>query len=83
MPLAPSNLRSFSFQAGMSEMEKGEKVLVRAYPNKTLERIFLEEHGSYIVVCRPEIYEQAKITGCEPIETMGFPIEDVIGPKTP
>lgn len=59
-------------------MKKGEKILVRAYPDKVLERIFLEEHGTYAIVCRPEIYELATSAGSEPSAIMGFPIEDII-----
>ena len=63
-------------------MEKGEKILVRAYPDKTLERIFLEDHGTYALVCRPEVYEEASTLGSEPRALMGFPIEDIISTQT-
>ena len=59
-------------------MEKGEKILVRAYPDKVLQRIFLEDHGTYVLVCRPEVYEESRMLGIEPKAVMGFPVEDVI-----
>ena len=59
-------------------MQKGERILVRAYPDKVLERIFLEAHGTYVLVCRPEVYETARKSGSEPAQMMGFPIEDIV-----
>ena len=59
-------------------MEKGEKILVRAYPDKVLQRIFLEDHGTYVLVCRPEVYEESRMSGSKPKSVMGFPVEDVI-----
>ena len=59
-------------------MEKGEKILVRSYPDKILERIFLEDHGTYALVCRQEVYEEARKSGSEPKALMGFPIEDIM-----
>lgn len=58
-------------------MEKGERVHVRAYPDETLERIFLEEHPTYILVCREEVYADACASGNEPEVVMGFPKEDI------
>ena len=52
-------------------MEKGEKILVRAYPDKVLQRIFLEDHGTYVLVCRPEVYEESRMLGIEPKAVMG------------
>ena len=63
-------------------MEKGEKILVRSYSDKILERIFLEDHGTYALVCRPEVYEEARASGSEPKALMGFPIEDIIGTQS-
>ena len=60
-------------------MEKGEEILVRAYPDKILQRIFLEDHGTYVLVCRSEVYEEARASGSEPSALMGFPIEDILG----
>ena len=51
---------------------------MRAYPDKILERVFLEEHGTYVLVCRPEVYDVARTTGIEPDASMGFPIEDIV-----
>ena len=59
-------------------MERGQRVLVRAYPNKELERVVLEEAGTYILVCRPEVYESIKDDETLPNSAMGFPKKDVI-----
>ena len=59
-------------------MERGERILVRAYPDRILERVFLEGHGTYVLVCRPEVYDVARTTGIEPDASMGFPIEDIV-----
>lgn len=60
-------------------MERGQKVLVKAYPDKQLERIVLEETETYIVVCRPEVYTAISKSEGLPECAMGFPKEDVIG----
>jgi len=59
-------------------MEKGQWVLVKAFPDKTLERIVWEENRTYVVVCRPEVYGQAIALRAEPVVVMGFPKEDVM-----
>lgn len=59
-------------------MERGQRVLVRAYPNRELERVVWEEADTYIIVCRPEIYEDIKNDETLPDSIMGFPKEDVI-----
>ena len=58
-------------------MKRGEKVIVRAYPNKMLERVVWDEDNTYVVVCRPEVYATATLLGTEPESVMGFPKEDV------
>ena len=60
-------------------MEKGQQVLVKAYPNKTLRRIVLSAAEAYVIVCRPEEYEAAaKLNELELVKVfMGFPKEDV------
>jgi len=60
-------------------MVKGDKVSVRAYPNKFLERIVWEVCETYILVCRPEVYFSALVLGVElnSLSMMGFPREDV------
>jgi len=60
-------------------MNRGDKVIVSAYPDKRLERLVWDEHESYIVVCRPEVYAAATLFGVEPDSIMGFPKEDVVG----
>lgn len=59
-------------------MQRGDVVVVRAYPNKQLERVVWEEHKSYVLVCRPEVYDEAVKQGVEPESWMGFPKEDVM-----
>ena len=59
-------------------MQKGDLVIVHAYPDEFLERIVWEEFPSYVEVCRQEVFEQAIISGTTPISVMGFPKEDVI-----
>ena len=58
-------------------MRRGDNVLVRVYPNGTVERIVWDERNTYIMCCRREIYEDAIARGVEPESTMGFPKEDV------
>ena len=61
------------------KMNRGQRVLVRAFPNETLERIVWEESGTYVVVCRPEIYKETVLVGkSEPLSVMGFPKEDIL-----
>lgn len=59
-------------------MQRGDIVIVRAYPNKQLERVVWEEHKTYVLVCRSEIYIEAIKQGVEPESSMGFPTEDVM-----
>ena len=59
-------------------MKRGDVVLVKAYPNKQLERIVWEVHASYVLVCRAEVFADAIERRCEPESTMGFPQEDVV-----
>ena len=59
-------------------MQRGDTVIVRGYPNQRLERIVWEEHATYVLVCRKEIYQEAMNQGSEPSSTMGFPKEDVL-----
>ena len=59
-------------------MRRGDEVIVRAYPDKRLRRILWEEHETYVLVCRPEMYEEAILQKSEPVSTMGFPKEDVL-----
>jgi hypothetical protein len=58
-------------------MNIGTKVMVKAYPNKELERLVLKEAKSYILVCREEVFKDALIHGDSYPNVMGFPKEDV------
>ena len=59
-------------------MQRGDVVLVRAYPDKVLERKVIEVGETYIAVCRPDVYEQALNEGWTGNLVMGFPKEDVV-----
>jgi hypothetical protein len=59
-------------------MEKGQRVLIKGYPHKELERVVLEEANTYILVCRPEVYESIKDDRGLSGYAMGFPKKDVI-----
>ena len=58
-------------------LRKGQRVWVRSYPNKRLERIVLKEEETYILVCRPEVYDEIKDLDGLPDNVMGFPKKDV------
>lgn len=59
-------------------MKKGQRVLVKAFPDIILERIVWEEGETYVAVCRPEIFEEIKNQDGLPNSVMGFPKEDII-----
>ena len=59
-------------------MERGDIISVRAYPDKLLERVVLEVARTYVVACRPEMYEQLADARGLPDAAMGFPIGDVV-----
>ena len=59
-------------------MKRGQRVLVRAYPDKKLLRVVLEEGETYVVVCRPEVYDEVSQLSVVPEAVMGFPKEDVV-----
>ena len=54
-------------------MKKGQRVLVRAFPDMEIERIVWEVGNTYVAVCRPEVYEDIKNLGGLPKQVMGFP----------
>lgn len=58
-------------------MERGDRVKVRAFGNRVLDRVVWDDCGTYVAVCRPEVYASASLLGREPIAVMGFPKEDV------
>jgi hypothetical protein len=59
-------------------LSKGQRVLVRAYPDRRLERIVLREEKTYVLVCRPEVYHKVKELDSLSDDVMGFPKEDVL-----
>ena len=59
-------------------MERGDVILVRAYPDKLLERVVLDVARTYVVACRPEMYEHLADARGLPDAAMGFPIGDVV-----
>ena len=60
-------------------MKRGDVIQVRAYPDKLLSRILWEEHATWVMVCRQEVYQDVLNQGCdEPAVWMGFPKEDVV-----
>lgn len=59
-------------------MEKGQRILVKAFPDVILERIVWEEGETYVAVCRPEIFEDIKDLSGLPESIMGFPKEDIV-----
>jgi hypothetical protein len=58
-------------------MQRGQKVVVRAFPDQLLKRIVWAEGKTYVAVCRPEVYQRALQSGKEPESVMGFPKQDV------
>ena len=62
-------------------MKRGDLVIVRAYGGKLLDRVVLEVHPTYVLVCRPEVYDEVKYQPQLPAASMGFPIEDVCLPR--
>lgn len=58
-------------------LSKGQRVWVRSYPTKRLERVVLKEEKTYILVCRPEVYDTIKDLEGLPDSVMGFPKKDV------
>lgn len=64
-------------------MITGQRIIIRAYPNKKVERVVLREYPTYVLVCRPEMFDVAVQAGENFQSTMGFPKEDVIETLTP
>lgn len=60
------------------KVRKGQRILVRSFPNETLERIVWEEGKTYVAVCRPEVFNEIQNLSGLPDAIMGFPKEDVI-----
>ena len=59
-------------------MQKGQRILIKAFPDITLERVVWEEGKTYVAVCRPEIFEKIKNLNGLPESIIGFPKEDVV-----
>ena len=60
------------------KMKRGQRILVRAFPDVPLERIVWEEGKTYVAVCRPEVFDEIKNQNDLPEQVMGFPKEDII-----
>lgn len=58
-------------------MERGDLVTVKVYPDMTMERVVLEVHPTYVLACRPEVYDAVINQVGLPDQAMGFPVEDV------
>jgi len=58
-------------------MKRGDLVLVKIFPNQEASRVVWEEHETYLICCRPEVYAKALKLKREPESSMGFPKEDV------
>lgn len=58
-------------------INKGDKVVVKAFPNKQLERRVVDTNNQTVIVCNEEEYYKALKEHREP-SAIGFPIEDVI-----
>lgn len=59
-------------------MRRGDSVKVRAYGGSILERVVLEVHPSYVLVCRLEVYREVERQAGLPAAAMGFPVEDIV-----
>ena len=64
-------------------MKPGDIILVRVYPDKIEERVVVQVETTYVVVCRPEVYQSVAGTPGVPNASMGFPIEDVLEVRGP
>ena len=60
-------------------MKRGQLIKVRLYPDKEVERVVLQEYGTYILVCRHDVYQEFLKSGIFPEAVMGIPREDVVG----
>jgi len=60
------------------KMKKGQRILVKSFPDIPLERIIWEEGKTYVAVCRPEVFDEIKNLSGLPEQIMGFPKEDII-----
>jgi hypothetical protein len=58
-------------------IKRGERVLIKAYGGKELERIVWEDVGKGLLLTTEREYRQAVQDGTEPI-SVGFPKDDVI-----
>ena len=58
-------------------MKRGDRIRVKVCPDGTVERIVLEVHPTYILACRPEVYDEVKHEVGLPTRAMGFPLMDV------
>lgn len=59
-------------------LTKGQIIRVKAYPNKIIERVVLEEADTYVLCCRKEVFEEIADIERPYDKCMGFPKEDVV-----
>jgi hypothetical protein len=60
------------------KLKRGQRILVRSFPDVPLERIVWEEGKTYVAVCRPEVFDEIKSLNGLPEQVIGFPKEDII-----
>lgn len=58
-------------------MEIGERVRVRAYGGRVLERVVVEVRDDAILVCTPEEIDAATKRGRRPV-CVGFPLSELV-----
>jgi hypothetical protein len=58
-------------------IKRGERVLVRVYGNKQIERITWEDTGIGVLLTTEREYQKALQEGTEPV-VVGFPKDDII-----
>ena len=61
----------------METIERGKRVLVKAFGGQQLERIVWKDVGRGLLLTTPTQYEQATKSNTEPI-AVGFPKDDLI-----
>ena len=59
-------------------MKRGDRIQVRTYPDRIVDRVVLEVHPTYVLACRPEVYDEVKLEEGLPARAMGFPLEDLM-----
>ena len=59
-------------------MNRGDRIRIRVYPDREVERVVLEVHPTYVLACRVEVYDEVKDLEGLPDLAMGFPLMDVV-----